>query len=118
MKKSLTLALGSVIVAGAFGAVLVPAVSASAGASVCAAADDAIDVPFAFAKDGTPELAGTVCVLAGTTQFDSVWVAPGWSAEVKAEGTGSSARTDVRFSNPTTGDKVELRDEPGRIEIR
>lgn len=117
MKKLLTLSLGSVIVAGSLGAVLVPAVSASASAAVCAATDDAIDVPFAFAKDGTPELAGTVCVLAGTTQFDSVWVAPGWTAEVKAEGTGTTARTEVRFSNPTTGDKVELKDEPGRIEI-
>ncbi len=119
MKKLLTASLGSVIVvAGAMGAVLVPAVSASASAAVCAAGDDAIDVPFAFDKDGTPELAGTVCVFAGTTQFDSVWVAPGWTAAVKADGTGTAARTEVRFSNPTTGDRVELRDEPGRIQIR
>ena len=119
MKKSLKLSLGSVVVAGALGAVLVPAVSASAtDASVCATIDDAIAVPYAYAADGTPELAGTVCVFAGTTQFDSVDVTPGWQAEVKASGTGSNARTEVRFSNPTTGDRVELRYEPGKTEIK
>ena len=119
MKKSLKLSLGSVVVAGALGAVLVPAVSASATeASVCAANDDAIAVPYAFAADGTPQLAGTVCVFAGTTQFDSVNITPGWQAEVKASGTGSSARTEVRFSEPSTNDRVELRYEPGKTEIK
>ena len=119
MKKSLKLSLGSVVVAGALGAVLIPAVSASAAeSSVCAASDDAIEVPYAFAADGTPELAGTVCVLSGTTQFDSVDISPGWSAEVKADGSGSSARTEVRFSDPVTKDRVELRYEPGRTEIK
>jgi hypothetical protein len=119
VKKSLKLSLGSVVVAGALGAVLIPAVSASASvAPGCAATDDAIDVPYAFAADGTPELAGTVCVFAGTTQFDSVDITPGWQAQVKASGSGSSARTEVRFSNPTTNDRVELRYEPGRTEIK
>ena len=118
MKKSLKLSLGSVVVAGALGAVLIPAVSASATVSPCAATDDSIAVPYAFAADGTPELAGTVCVFAGTTQFDSVDITPGWQAQVKATGTGSSARTEVRFSEPTTNDRVELRYEPGKTEIK
>ena len=119
MKNSLKLSLGSVVVAGALGAVLIPAASASAAeTSVCAATDDVIAVPYAFAADGTPELAGTVCVFAGTTQFDSVDITPGWQAEVKADGTGSSARTEVRFSEPTTNDRVELKYEPGKTEIK
>ena len=118
MKKFLKLGLGSVIVASALGTVLVPAVSASADASVCAAGDDALDVPYGFAADFTPELAGTACFVAGTTRLDSVWVAPGWSAQVKSDGTGGGARTEVRFTNATTGDQVELRDEPGRVEIK
>ena len=122
MKKSLKLGLGSVIVTGALGAVLVPAVSASAAvvdpSTVCAASDNAFEVPFAFAKDGTPQLAGIVCIVDGTSQFDSVWIAPGFTAEVKAEGTGITAKTNVRFFNPTTRDKAEFRDENGQTQIR
>jgi hypothetical protein len=120
VKKSLKLSLGSVVVAGALGAILIPATSASAtdGTSVCAAGTDAIDVPYAFTADNTPLLAGTVCVVSGTTQFASVSVTDGWSAEVKSDGTGSGARTDVRFTESSTRDRVELRYEPGRMEIR
>jgi hypothetical protein len=119
VKKSLKLSLGSVVVAGALGAILIPATSASAvEPSVCAAGTDAIDVPFAFTADNTPELAGTVCVVSGTTQFASVSVADGWSAEVKSDGTNTSSRTDVRFTESATRDRVELRYEPGRTEIK
>ena len=121
MKKSLKLSLGSVVVAGALGAVLIPATSASAteeSPSVCAAGTDAVDVPYAFTADNTPQLAGTVCVLSGTTQFASVSVTDGWSAQVKSDGTSSSARTEVRFTESETRDRVELRYEPGRMEIK
>jgi hypothetical protein len=121
VKKSLKLSLGSVVVAGALGAVLIPATSASAteeSPSVCAAGTDAVDVPYAFTADNTPQLAGTVCVLSGTTQFASVSVTDGWSAEVKSDGTSSSERTEVRFTESTTRDRVELRYEPGRMEIK
>ena len=112
MKKSLKLSLGSVVVAGALGAILIPATSASAVESfVCAAGTDAIDVPFAFSADNTPELAGTVCVVSGTTLFDSVNVTDGWSAEVKSDGTNSNERTDVRF---TESDHPR----PGRAPLR
>ncbi len=121
MKKSLKLSLGSVVVAGALGAMLIPATSASAteeSPSVCAAGTDAVDVPYAFTADNTPELAGTVCVVSGTTQFASVSVTDGWSAQVKSDGTSSSARTEVRFTESATRDRVELRYEPGRMEIK
>jgi hypothetical protein len=119
VKKSLKLSLGSVVVAGALGAVLIPAVSASATEGfVCPAETDTIDVPYAFAADGTPLLAGTVCVNAGTTVLNTVDTADGWSAEVKSDGTKSNQATDVRFTDQSTGDRVELKYEPGRTEIK
>ena len=119
MKKSLKLSLGSVVVAGALGAVLIPAASASATEGfVCPTDTDTIDVPAAFAADGTPVLAGTVCVNAGTTVLNTVDTADGWSAQVKSDGTNSSQATDVRFAEPSTGDRVELKYEPGRTVIK
>jgi len=97
----------------------IPATSASAvEPSACSAGTDAIDVPFAFSADNTPELAGSVCVVSGTTQFASVNVTDGWAAEVRSDGTNSSNRTDVRFTQSATRDRVELRYEPGRTEIK
>jgi hypothetical protein len=119
VKKSLKLSLGSVVVAGALGAVLVPAVTASATEGfVCPAATDTIAVPASFAADGTPILAGTVCVNAGTTVLNTVDTADGWSDQVKSDGTNSSQTTDVRFSQPSTGDRVELKYEPGKTVIK
>ena len=68
MKKSMKLSLEKArgVVAGALSAVLIPSVSASATEGfVCPAATDTIEVPASFAADGTPILAGTVCVNAG-----------------------------------------------------
>jgi hypothetical protein len=119
VKKSLKLSLGSVVVAGALGAVLLPATSASAtDGFLCPTNTDTVQVPAAFADDGTPILAGTVCLNAGTTVLNSVDVADGWSAQVKEDGTNSNERTDVRFSELSTGDRVELRYEPGKTEIK
>ena len=119
MKKSLKLSLGSVVVAGAMGVMLLPATSASAtDGFLCPVGTDTIEVPYAYAADGTALLAGTVCVNAGTTVFNMVDVTPGWSAQVKDDGMNSNLRTDVRFTNQSTGDRVELRYEPGRTEIK
>ena len=119
MKKSLKLSLGSVVVAGAMGAILVPAGTASAtDGFVCPTGTDTIEVPYAFTADGVAELAGTVCVNAGTTVFNMVDVTPGWVAQVKSDGTNSSQKTDVRFAESTTRDKVELIYEPGKTEIK
>lgn len=119
MKKSLKVSLGSVVVAGALGAVLLPAASASATEGfVCPTGTDTIDVPYAFAADGTPLLAGTVCVNAGTTVLNMVDDSAGWTHQVKSNGTDSNLRTDVRFTDTSTGNRVELRYEPGRTEIK
>jgi hypothetical protein len=119
VKKSMKLSLGSVVVAGALGAVLVPAASASATEGfVCPTDTDTIEVAYAFAADGTALLAGTVCVNAGTTVFNSVDTATGWSAQVKSDGTKSNLATDVRFTEASTGDRVELKYEPGRTVIK
>jgi hypothetical protein len=119
VKKSAKWSLSSLLVAGAVGAVLLPAAAASATEGfVCPVGTDTIEVPYAFAADGTPELAGTVCVKAGTTLFNSVDVTAGWTDEVKSDGTGSNARTEVRFANAATGGKVELRYEAGRTQIK
>ena len=56
--------------------------------------------------------------MSATTQFASVNVTDGWAAEVKSDGTNSSNRTDVRFTQSATRDRVELRYEPGRTEIK
>ena len=120
MKKSLKLSLGSVVVAGALGAVLVPAVSASATEGfVCPAATDTIEVPASFAADGTPILAGTVCVNAGTTVLNSVDTADGWSCPRSRRTAPRAARpATCRFSEPSTGDRVELKYEPGKTVIK
>jgi hypothetical protein len=118
VKKSLKLSFGSVV-AGALGAILLPASSASATEGfVCPTGTDTIEVPYAYAADGTALLAGTVCVNAGTTVFNSVDVSDGWSAEVKSDGTNSNQATEVRFTEPSTGDRIELKYEPGRTEIK
>ena len=116
MKKSLKRSLGSVAVAGALGAVLLPATAASATEGyTCPTGTDTVEVPYAW--DGyTPQLAGTVCVEAGTTLFATMDVTPGWQAELKSD--GSDGRTEVRFTQPTTSDRVELRYEAGRTEIK
>jgi hypothetical protein len=117
VKKSLKLSLGSVVVAGTMGAMVLPAAAASATEGfTCPTGTDQIEVPYAFTADNTPLLAGTVCVFSGTTRFASVDVTDGWTAQVKS-GT-SIDRTDVRFANSATRDKVELRYEPGRTEIK
>jgi hypothetical protein len=119
VKKSLKLSLGSVVVAGALGAVLIPASSASAtDGFICPDGTDTIAVPYAFAADGTPLLAGTVCVNAGTTVLNMVDDSTGWTDQVKDDGLNSNLRTDVRFTNSSTGARVELRYEPGRTEIK
>ena len=111
--------LGGLLAASVLGAVLAPASSASATAGfTCPEGTDTISVPYAFTSDNQPLLAGTVCVTSGTTVLRVVDVEPGWTAEVKSDGTGSKARTEVRFTETSTGDRVELRYEPGRTVIK
>jgi hypothetical protein len=108
--------LGSVALA----ALLVPATSAAAAdapaAFSCPAGTDTVEVPYAWTAESTPLLAGTVCVRTGTTAFSSMNVSAGWSAEVKSD--GSKGRTEIRFTNRSSGARLDLRYAPGRTEIK
>jgi hypothetical protein len=119
MKKTIMYRAGGLLAASVLGAVLVPALPASATEGfTCPAGSDPIEVPYAFTPDNQPLLAGTVCVTSGTTLLTYVDVEVDWTAEVKSDGSGSNGRTDVRFTQTSTGDTVELRYEPGRTWIK
>jgi hypothetical protein len=101
-------------------AIVLPATGAYAldapAAFSCPAGTDTIEVPYAWTADNIPLLAGTVCVRTGTTTYSSMNVSDGWSAELRSDGT--KGRTEVRFTNRTTGAKLDLRYAPGRTEIK
>lgn len=108
MRKTTKFGFSSVVVASVLGAVLLPAASASATEGfACPEGTDTIAGPYAFDADSNPEPAGTVWVLTGTTVFESMDVAEGWTAELRS--AGSKGRTEVRFRNADTRDRVELR---------
>jgi len=97
MNKSVKLGLSSLITAGALGATLLQAPAASAAPGfVCPAGSDTIPARYGTAADGTPAIAGTVCVFAGTTAFRSLDETAGWRAVAK-DVFGSST-TDVIFT--------------------
>jgi hypothetical protein len=117
MNKTVKLGISSLLTAGALGAALLQAPAASADPGfVCPTGSDSIPVPYAFAADRTPLLAGTVCVFQGTTAYRSVDMTAGWRVEVKD--VYGSPTTDVRFYNPTTGGKVEVTYRSGKLEIK
>jgi hypothetical protein len=119
MKTTTMYRVWGALAAAVLGTVLVPASTASATEGfTCPTGSDAVQVPSGFTADGQPQLAGTVCVVSGTTRFSSVDVEAGWTAQVKSDGSGNNARTDVRFTQTGTGDKVELIYEPGLTRIK
>ena len=110
------LALSAVVLPAAGASALdAPAADAPAVFS-CPAGTDTVDVPYAWTADNTPLLAGTVCVRGGSTTYSSMNVSAGWSAELKSD--GSKGRTEVRFTNKSSGAKLDLRYAPGRTEIK
>ena len=118
MKKTTKCRIGGLLAAVVLGTALVPATAGATEGFTCPADTDTIAVPYAFTSDGQPLLAGTVCVVSGTTRLATVDVEDGWTAEVKSDGSGNNARTDVRFTQTSTGDRVELRYEPGHTVIK
>jgi hypothetical protein len=117
MQRTTKWSIRCTVAASVLGAALLPAASASATEGfTCPTGSDPISVPYAFTADNQPLLAGTVCVVSGGTALRAVDVEAGWRAEVKSD--GSNGRTDVRFTQTSTGDRVELRYEPGRTEIK
>ena len=117
MNKTVKLGLSSVLTVGALGAALLQAPAASANPGfVCPAGSDTIPAPYGTAADGTPTLAGTVCVFAGTTAFRSLDETAGWRAVAKD--VFGSPTTDVIFTNTQTRNKVEVIYKSGRLEIK
>jgi hypothetical protein len=114
MNKNVKLGLSSLLTAGALsaGLLLAPAASADFG-FVCPAGSDTIPVPV---TDGSPTLAGTVCVFSGTTAYRSVDTNAGWRAVAKA--TYGSPTTDVLFTETSTRNKIEVLYKSGRLEIK
>ena len=111
--------VAGLLAASALAAILAPVSTATATEGFsCPTDTDTIQVPYAFTSDSQPLLAGTVCVATGTTRLVAVDTAPGWTADVKSDGTGNNARTDVKFTETSTKDTVELRYEPGRTVIK
>ena len=117
MNKTVKLGLSSLLTAGALGATLLQAPTASAAAGfVCPDGSDTIPARYGTAPDGTPLLAGTVCVFAGTTAFRSLDETAGWRAVAKD--VYGSPTTDVVFTNTQTRNKVEVIYKSGRLEIK
>lgn len=111
--------IGGLFAASVMAIVLVPAATANATEGfTCPAGTDTIQVPHGFTSDGQPVLAGTVCVAEGTTRLVTVDTEAGWTADVISDGSGTSARTLVKFTQTSTNDHVELRYEPGRTVIK
>jgi hypothetical protein len=119
MTKTTKYRVGGLIAASLLGTVLVPAATAHATEGfACPAGTSTIPVAQSFTSDGQAVLAGTVCVAEGTTRLVSVDTEAGWTAQVKSDGTNNNARTDVRFTQAGTGDRVELIYEPGLTRIK
>lgn len=67
--------------------------------------------------------AGAVVARTGVS-LEEVIVAPDWTWAFSGGGgarhgqDATSSKIDIRFSNPTTGDRVEVRIEAGRTEVK
>jgi hypothetical protein len=116
--KNLRWVIGSGLVAGALGAVLLPAAGASATEGfACPDSTDTIAVPYAWSADGVPSLAGTVCVEAGTTMLNTYDANTPWKATVKSVGV-SSKGLNIVFKNTVTKQKITLTYARGRTVIK
>ena len=117
MNKTVKLGLSSLLTAGALGAALLQAPAASANPFfVCPTGSDTIPAKYGTAPDGSPLIAGTVCVFSGTSAFRSLDETAGWRAVAKD--FYGSPTTDVIFTNTQTGKKVEVISKSGRLEIK
>jgi hypothetical protein len=117
MNKTVKVGLSSLLAVGALGTALLQAPAASADPGfVCPVGSDTILAKYGTAPDGTPVIAGTVCVFAGTTAFRSLDETAGWRAVAKD--VFGSPTTDVIFTNTQTRNKVEVIYKSGRLEIK
>jgi hypothetical protein len=72
------------------------------------------DVAVNYAGD-----AACVGVKVTATSVRLAWVvrAPGWTYEVRRNGGGTQARVELRFTNQSTGEKLDFRYQLGRVTI-
>jgi len=63
--------------------------------------------------------AACVGIKVTATNVRLAWVvlAPGWTYEVKRNGGGTRARVELRFTNQSTGDKLDFRYQLGRVTV-
>jgi hypothetical protein len=63
--------------------------------------------------------AACVGIKVTATNVRLAWVvlAPGWTYEVRRNGGGTRARVELRFTNQSTGDKLDFRYQLGRVTI-
>jgi hypothetical protein len=82
---------------------------------------------FIVAPDGSTSFAnivsGAACVIvrsypSGVLALADVRLAPGWTADVKSSGGGSSNRVNIEFNNAATGGKGEILVAPGKTVIK
>ncbi len=117
MNRTVKLGLSSLLTAGVLGAVALQAPAAFANPNfVCPTGSDTIPARYGTAADGSPLIAGTVCVFSGTTAFRSLDETAGWRAVAKD--TFGSPTTDVIFTNTQTRNKIEVIYKSGRLEIK
>lgn len=117
MNRTVKLGLSSLLTAGVLGAAMLQAPAAFANPNfVCPAGSDTIPARYGTAADGSPLIAGTVCVFAGTSAFRSLDETAGWRAVAKD--VFGSPTTDVIFTNTQTRNKVEVIYKSGRLEIK
>lgn len=123
--------LTRILTASALGATLGVGLFTAGPAFAATTSDGAMFCPFEGAQvnpDGSTEIAveanGAGCVLlraaivgsSNTVAVDQVVLAPGWTDEIKK---GGPVQIDVRFTQPSTGDRVEVRTRLGEgIEVR
>ena len=111
----------------AFSALTIAALAAGTFAASPAMASHVVTYcPFSgvqFLPDGTQQFGveanGTGCVVINAdstgASLDEVVLAPEWTYEVKRNDDG---RVEVRFTEPSTKDRVRVRVEPGKTEVR
>ena len=63
--------------------------------------------------------AACVGVKVTATSVRLAWVvlAPGWTYQVRRNGGGTQARVELRFTNQSTGEKLDFRYQLGRVTI-
>jgi hypothetical protein len=82
------------------------------------ALDGPTDAGYVFSNQAGDAGCITVISTASGIRLYALALTPGWTADVKSDGEGSTAGVRVLFTRTATGDKVDARIEPGKTWIR